>query len=275
MTLRFGRMAPFAWLLALGSPLACGSTADVFGERPTIPESEMALRVAESLCDQRLACDCYPLSGPVGEDPEAATRAQCIESRRLEIEHWQTQMNPSLVYDGACLEARLEAMQSWGCDDFNRAWSSSGLGCEVGCRIYHGTRTRGEACADDGGDDCAQGLMCRQEIDPTTYESLGHRCIDPCVDGWIPCGQTLCSSAEGCTGAGCVPLPEIGESCDQHYSCEWPAVCDTSDGAPICAALGEDGAACAEVPGCLGSCVDGLCAPGRAHVCDWDPRDGD
>jgi hypothetical protein len=263
------------WLLV---PLACGPSEVTTEEPPGIPEAELAQRFAEALCDRRIECDCYdPLSGPVGEDPVAATLAQCIESRRLEIEHWQAQLG-HLRYDGACALSRLEQMQGWSClDDGHLAAATVAGGgqlCERPCSLYRGLGARGESC--DDGEGCQQGLVCRGRYDPITYH-YQVVCGDPCLDFGEACGDRRCGALEVCDyySETCRALPQSGELCPQ-YACAFPDYCfpDAED-EWRCLPAGENGTPCDEVPTCLGSCVDGLCAPAAARICHWDLRNGD
>lgn len=270
------------WILmaALAAPLACGPS-DVTIDEPQLPEAELAeaelaVRFAEAMCEQRIACGCYdPLSGPVGEDPEAATRAQCVESRRLEIEHWQQEKVAGLRYDGACAQRQLHEMRSWGCADrghLDLAAAAAGTSlCAEPCRIYTGTGARGASC--DGG--CGQGLRCIGRFDEQSWEYV-YRCGDPCLDGGETCGTRVCGLDQVCrfSDATCQPLPAEGEPCPD-YACAWPSTCvpDATD-TWRCVAGGDDGAICSEVPFCIGTCVDGTCGPGTPRVCAWDPRSG-
>src|SRR5262245_13643625 len=63
--------------------LACNNNATVdgntaAGSAESLAEDELPAFIAEAQCDQQLSCDCYLEAGPVGEDPAAWTRNQCI-----------------------------------------------------------------------------------------------------------------------------------------------------------------------------------------------------
>ena len=257
-------------------PAACGTASEL--PEPALPEGELAQRFAEAICDRRLACDCYdPLTGPVGEDPETATRAQCVESRRLEIEHWQQQVVGHLRYDGACALRRLEQLPSMGCLDEGHleaaALATDAQRCERPCSVYHGLGARGQSC--DEGEGCLQGLVCDGRYDPQSWE-YRRICGDPCRDFGEPCGLRHCGAEERCDPVDetCRPLPGTGELCD--YACRAPDHCGPDgQGSWRCGPAGENGAPCSEVPTCLGTCVEGICAPGPARICDWDlPSNG-
>lgn len=266
-----------AWLLGWCAT-GCNGGEQEAAEAAVIAEQDAARIVAEQLCAQRMECDCVDPTGPAGEDPEAYTRARCIENRMLEVEHWQQQaMDLGLRYDGACLARKLARTASIGCSDSDR--SSARIfaepSCDIACMVYVGDLELGEECTPGGAASCSQGLRCAYNETSSGLRGPSYRCVSDCngegsqcLNGggcapWLVCGN----------GGYCQRAPVLGESCDS-YQCQPGAQCDY-DFVPTCVALLEDGEACNfnSSPQCRGTCENGVCVPGRAVVCDIDVRD--
>ncbi len=277
--------------LALAPLLLAAHACSSSGTASSIDEADFPTEVASRLCAQQLSCDCYPLAGPVGEDPAAYTRSQCLENRRLELEHWQALMTDlGFHYDGACLAHKLSEAQWWGCGDAaDVADLVHAQRCASRCRVYHGDVAAGEPCSLEPFDDCTQGFHCRPQPDETTtdpYDTV-MRCVPVCgSDG------SSCRTADACapglfcrpdgepsdpgTDATCRPAPGEGEDCSTYYTCAGSLACSYQPDSDSyrCTALVEDGQPCDPNVGCRGTCNAGTCTPGTPQICSWDARSG-
>jgi hypothetical protein len=249
------------------------------GSAESLAEDELPAFIAEAQCDQQLSCDCYLEAGPVGEDPAAWTRNQCIENRKLELSHWQGRQHAEgLSYDGACALRKLAVAQSWACGDLLDA-QEIGLAerdCGTRCRVYHGDKQVGETC-DSEIDDCAQGLACRYDSASIGLDGQAlNRCMNVCGGEGARCLNDECAPGlycrydyQGSDGSRCARMPQEGDTCSEYdYACA-ASLCT----AGVCVGYAEDGAACdATTLPCGGNCVDNVCEPGPAHICSWDLR---
>jgi hypothetical protein len=237
-----------------------------------IPESDVPAVLAKAQCDAQMACECLTLTGPVGEDPEAYTRAQCIEHRELELAFWQEgAAYNDLVFDSACLARKLERLNDLGCGGFTEAaLLDEGATCQDSCRVYHGDLKRGDPCVDFEVDRCGQGLRCVYDYDYTTDQS-NSTCQPSCVPEGANCEQAWCEPGTVCSQYFCTRAPQVGQAC-LDWACDVGAMCDPQT--EICVALTPTGASCTDPDfGCPYGCIDGTCDGGPPTVCYWDFRD--
>lgn len=252
---------------------ACSNDAEPTFESAVYDEDAVPAVLSEVQCEAQMGCDCLTVAGPVGEDPEAHTLAQCKEHRRLELEFWQKGAKfHGLTYDATCLARRLEAMDALGCGDAT-SWSAiqSSGSCADRCRVYHGDLAIGDDCdLTEGVDRCGQGSFCEWTWDPSLGESTG-TCRPSCVDDGASCVFATCAPGSQCVESVCEPVPKVGDACPT-YSCIG-GVCNPETF--VCQPFLSPGDDCSENPNlCNYGCVDGICQDGGSpHVCNWDFRE--
>lgn len=263
-------------------------------------QQAQAERVANALCAGYYACGC--------EDPypEHRDEAECVELvldgllGRLE-----QGLDRELDYDPACLDAHAELIEALGCATATQTlhdpelWRLSDLTDR--CRTYHGNHDLGEECEPlptARGDDCEADLACDDFSMCALNEGLPAGAF--CAEELGECAPGLWCVRDWLTDGGtCLRLPAVGESCQDTFECDFDGWCDSADftcrpwATPgqacegnerepdVCDPLAAhcDAGTCVAAPlagqpcgaGCASGLVcgdDGLCAPGRATVCD-------
>ncbi len=221
-----------------------------------------------TICAAQAECTC------AGADECAAVEADTWRARAIAARE------DELVYDGECVDAIAEAVETAACDEVTTGVAHP---CHEYCAVFHGEREIGESCDrfDELVSDCEQGLVCdagrcveacsvlsglrpgQPCRDPDTFQELG-TCADglfcddagrcaippalgtPCVE-YDECGPDAWCHWDTNT---CTALPTEGESCDESPQCAEGLACRYSDdyGSSRCVTPGEAGDDCRDRP---------------------------
>lgn len=217
-------------------------------EQDSIDAEEFSDAWSTRVCESVIDCGC--------EYPNGARIEHCLSLTSVDEKAMARQMMASgLTFDRACAHEELDKLESMGCsvplDD------SDGL-CESPCKLWVGPMQAGSTCRTISGfDNCAQGLVCSDEV-----------CTQPCAESTLPAIDEACSPASGCaeglycdtTSAPLLPVcasfPSLGKPClvtESGGVCAEGFVCDSTDLIPTCVSLPRLGEECL-----AGGCGDGL-----------------
>jgi hypothetical protein len=205
-------------------------------------------------------CDCA--FAPPWSSAEVCEQQNAAGVRRVQVDA----INAGLVFDAACAEDHVRAIETLDCRLLDELDGESGT---PSCQIYYGDKQLGDACTSFLWNyssyrgfwmsDCEQDLIC-----PT----LGSRCTTPdqpyvelaegaaCVDD-DGRAAGLCPEPQSCNLGSklCVIPAAVGEPCPDDYPCA-DAWCD----AGTCAARKPVDAACEASPECASFfCDDNVC----------------
>lgn len=216
-------------------------------ELPTIPEADWPDVYANTICQQKIDCDCtFPGSC-------ALDFFDGFDQIRKDGQ------NLGLTYDGACAARKLAGLvQARGCKQASAI--DTNPSCTLDCLVYRGAVADGAACDVSPlalttlfADKCAAPDTCSADVcsAPLATVDVGQPCVSPVA---------RCKANAGCDVLGsktCEPVVGEGKDCSGNGVCRPDLFCGPGN---TCLARGAKGAACTKDSECASfQCVGDTC----------------